>query len=260
MQTRRSQPAQSKGCAHISSAACAISNPRVPRYFDPRAAFRSRESTSRVSSLSLAAGPVQVPEMLGSRAWNLVPLSVFVFHRWLVAHHRHDTDKSKPGKSKGACTGLGQINAVAFNIRPSARDRDHDGMTILLVGDLDFGTKGQRFDQTHDQAPRAAIANLADISCVIMSRQSRRLISSCADLWQTAFAAGSNRVLDLLQRDAHASWIEQGRASTPRCPAIWSWSYRAKPIRIAPSLCADMIFGNDRVRKKQSSAIIAADV
>jgi hypothetical protein len=52
-------------------------------------------------------------------------------------------------------------------------------------------------------------------------------------------------VLDLLQRDAHASWIEQGRASTRRCPAIWSWSYRANPIRIAPSLCADMIFGNE---------------
>jgi putative transposase len=26
--------------------------------------------------------------MLGSRAWNLVPLSVFAFHRWLVANHR----------------------------------------------------------------------------------------------------------------------------------------------------------------------------
>src|SRR5215831_7462695 len=30
-------------------------------------------------------------------------------------------------------------------IRPSVRDRDRDGMTIRLVGDLDFGTKGQRF-------------------------------------------------------------------------------------------------------------------
>src|SRR5262249_35575710 len=67
------------------------------------------------------------------------------FHRWLVAHHRDDTDRSKSGKSKGACTGLGQINAAAFNIRPSVRDRDRDGMTILLVGHLDFGTKGQRF-------------------------------------------------------------------------------------------------------------------
>src|SRR5256884_4132646 len=114
-------------------------------------ASTERSCIARIS-LSLAAGPVQVPEMLGSRAWNLIPLSVLAFHRWLVAHHRHDTDKSKFGKSKGACTGLGQINAVAFNIRPSARDRDHDGMTILLVGDLDFGTKGQRFDQTHDQA------------------------------------------------------------------------------------------------------------
>ena len=67
------------------------------------------------------------------------------FHRWLVAHYRHDANGSKSGKSKGACTGLGQINAAAFNIRPSVHDRDRDGMTILLVGDLDFGTKGQRF-------------------------------------------------------------------------------------------------------------------
>jgi hypothetical protein len=67
------------------------------------------------------------------------------FHQSLIGHHRHDTDRSKSGKSKGACTGLGQIYAAAFNIRPSVRDRDRDCMTILLVGDLDFGTKGQRF-------------------------------------------------------------------------------------------------------------------
>jgi hypothetical protein len=67
--------------------------------------------------------------MLG-RAWNLVPLSAFAFHRRLVAHHRHDTDRSKSIKSKGACTGLGQINAAAFSIRASVRDRDRDGMTI----------------------------------------------------------------------------------------------------------------------------------
>src|SRR5262249_48580522 len=107
MQRRRSQPAQSKGCAHILSAACAVSNPGVPRYFDPDQLSGRDKSTSRVSSLSLAAGPVQVPEMLSSRAWNLVPLSAFAFHRWLVAHHRHDTDRSKSDKSKGTCTGLG---------------------------------------------------------------------------------------------------------------------------------------------------------
>src|SRR5215831_7071334 len=61
------------------------------------------------------------------------------------AHYRHDVDGNKSGKSKGTCTGLGQINAAAFNIRPSVRDRDRDRMAILLVGDLDFGTKGQRF-------------------------------------------------------------------------------------------------------------------
>jgi transposase InsO family protein len=42
----------------------------------------------------------------------------------------------------------------------------------------------------------------------------RELSGSCADLWRAEFTAGSNRVLDLLQRDAHASWIEQGRAPT----------------------------------------------
>ena len=52
------------------------------------------------------------------------------FHRRLVAHHRHDVDRSKSGESKGTCTGLVQINAPAFNIRPSVRDRDGDGMTI----------------------------------------------------------------------------------------------------------------------------------
>jgi hypothetical protein len=54
--------------------------------------------------------------MLGSRAWNLVPLSAFAFHQWLVVQHRHDINGSKSGKSKGACTRLGQINAAAFNI------------------------------------------------------------------------------------------------------------------------------------------------
>ena len=68
-----------------------------------------------------------------------------VAFRWSVARHRHDADRSESGKSEGTCTGLGQINATAFNIRPSVRDRDRDGMTILLVDDLDFGTEGQRF-------------------------------------------------------------------------------------------------------------------
>ena len=67
------------------------------------------------------------------------------YHRCLVAHYRHDADGNKSGKSKGICTGLGQINAAAFNIRSSVRDRDRDGITTLLVGDLDLGTKGQRF-------------------------------------------------------------------------------------------------------------------
>jgi hypothetical protein len=63
----------------------------------------------------------------------------------LVTHHGHDADGSKSGKSKGAGTGLGQINAAASHIGTSVRDRDRNGMTILLVGDLNLGTKGQRF-------------------------------------------------------------------------------------------------------------------
>ena len=66
-------------------------------------------------------------------------------HRPLVAHYRHHADRSKPGKPKGACPGLGQINAAAFNVRSSVRNRDRDGMSGLLVGYLHRGTKGQRF-------------------------------------------------------------------------------------------------------------------
>ena len=42
-------------------------------------------------------------------------------------------------------TTRGQINAAAFNVRSSVRDRDRDGMSGLLVGYLHRGTKGQRF-------------------------------------------------------------------------------------------------------------------
>src|SRR5947207_9684680 len=63
----------------------------------------------------------------------------------LVTHQGHDADGSKSGKSKGAGTGLGQINAAASHIGASIRDRDRNGMTIFLVGDLNFGTEGQRF-------------------------------------------------------------------------------------------------------------------
>ena len=65
--------------------------------------------------------------------------------RSLIAHYRQDGDWSKPGKPKGACTGRGQINAAAFNVRPSVRDRDRNSMSGLLVGYPHRGTKGQRF-------------------------------------------------------------------------------------------------------------------
>jgi hypothetical protein len=128
------------------------------------------------------------------------------------------------------------VEAFPWGTAPSYLIRDNDG----AYGQVFTGRRGQwEFGIARYRRDRPGITHTwsADTAA--------RLSGSCADLWQTAFAAGSNRVLDLLQRDAHASWIEQGRASTPRCPAIWSWSYRANPIRIAPSLCADMIFGNE---------------
>jgi hypothetical protein len=98
--------------------------------------------------------PISIPEQLSGRdrlneAASLTgcPEATFdvAYHRCLVAHYRHDADGNKSCKSKGTCAGLGQINAAAFNIRSSVRDRDRDGITTLLVGDLDLGTKGQRF-------------------------------------------------------------------------------------------------------------------
>jgi len=97
---------------------------------------------------------ISIPEQLSGRdrlneaaSLTSCPEAAFdvAYHRRLVAHYRHDADGNKSGKSKGTCTGLGQINAAAFNIRSSVRDRDRDGITTLLVGDLDLGTKGQRF-------------------------------------------------------------------------------------------------------------------
>jgi hypothetical protein len=74
MQTRRSQPVQSTGCAHFSSAACAVSNPRAPGIF-PERLFRSREPTSRVSSLNLAAAGPAGTGNVGQPNLDLVPLS-----------------------------------------------------------------------------------------------------------------------------------------------------------------------------------------
>jgi hypothetical protein len=134
MQRRRSQPAQSTGCARISSVAWAVSNPRVP-------VFRSRFPLENVNeprlTLKVSRWSCAGTGNLGQSRLELGPAVCFRVSPWL--------DRSKSGKSKGACTRLGQINAAALNIRPSVRDRDRDGLTILLVGDLDFGTKGERF-------------------------------------------------------------------------------------------------------------------
>src|SRR5262249_45438464 len=97
-----------------------IASSRIPRglpwAFDSRAAFRSRR-LNEAASLTSCPGP----------AFDLA------YHRCLVAHYRHDAYGNKSGKSKGTCAGLGQINAAAFNIRPSVGDRDRDGITTLLV-------------------------------------------------------------------------------------------------------------------------------
>src|SRR5262245_12005560 len=64
---------------------------------------------------------------------------------WLLQLAKDRKHWAYTGKSKGTCTGLGQINAAAFNKRPTVRDPHRNGMAVVLVGDLDFGTKGQRF-------------------------------------------------------------------------------------------------------------------
>src|SRR5262245_38341436 len=129
MQRPRSQPALSTGCAHISSAL------RRLKFREGRPGFRF-QSIVPIETVSTKAASLT---SCAEAAFNVA------YHRCLVAHYRHDADGNKSGKSKGTCTGLGQINAAAFNIRPSVRDRDRDGITTLLVGDLDLGTKGQRF-------------------------------------------------------------------------------------------------------------------
>src|SRR5262249_34375129 len=93
-----------------------IKSSRIPRGlpwdFDSRAVFRSNETVS-----TKAASLTSCPEA----AFDVA------YHRCLVAHYRHDADENKSGKPKGTCTGLGQINAAAFNIRPSVRDLSDQG-------------------------------------------------------------------------------------------------------------------------------------
>src|SRR5215831_16822512 len=129
MQRPRSQPALSTGCAHISSALRRLKfREGLPGIPIPEQ-LSGRDRLNEAASLTSCPGP----------AFDLA------YHRCLVAHYRHDAYGNKSGKSKGTCAGLGQINAAAFNIRPSVGDRDRDGITTLLVRDLDLGTKGQRF-------------------------------------------------------------------------------------------------------------------
>ena len=52
------------------------------------------------------------------------------------------------------------------------------------------------------------------------------LPGSCADLWRTAFAARPAILLSLLQRDAHASGIEQGHSPPP--PSIQRTGYHCQ--------------------------------
>jgi hypothetical protein len=73
-----------------------------------------------------------------------------------------------------------------------------------------------------------------------------RLLGSCSYLRCTAPAAGSDGVFLLLQPDAHAPVLGQGRSARPSYPATWGHRYRADFVRAASLLRADMIFGNDR--------------
>jgi hypothetical protein len=100
------------------------------------------------------------------------------------------------------------VEAFPWGTAPSYLIRDNDG---TYGADLHRPTAGNGNSGSPDIAE---IALAERIRGAPDRDTAARLSGSCADLWQTAFAAGSNRVLDLLQRDAHASWIEQGRAST----------------------------------------------
>src|SRR5262245_36767167 len=93
---------------------------------------------------------------------------------------------------------------------------------------------------------RTALA-LAKPICGTLDRDaSPRVLGSCLDLGRPAFAPNSDVICALLQRNPHAPGISQGRAATTCCPTMRKDRHNANSVRIASSLCPDMIFGRDR--------------
>jgi hypothetical protein len=86
---------------------------------------------------------------------------------------------------------------------------------------------------------------------VVCARRLRRTL--CRYSWSShphreraASAANAGFIFVLLQRVAHALGVGEGCAVTASYPEVRSDHHHANSFRTAPSLCADMIFGNDR--------------
>src|SRR5262249_35311661 len=134
------------------------------------------------------------------------------YHRCLVAHYRHDADENKSGKPKGTCTGLGQINAAAFNIRPSVRDRDRDGITTLLVGDLDLGTKGQRFvRRRHGVVVERDAAGGFGSKLRRVSHGVHRCDTVFGKNWNVEQTQNTSAAINRRMRDPRFSWLDAPR-------------------------------------------------
>src|SRR6266508_1269944 len=76
---------------------------------------------------------------------------------------------------------------------------------------------------------------------------SARVPRSCFDRRRAASAANAGLIFVLLQRVAHALGVGKGCAVTTSYPEVRSDHHHANSFRTAPSLCADMIFGKDKV-------------
>jgi len=90
-----------------------------------------------------------------------------------------------------------------------------------------------------------------DLECIVTGTVECRTRSH---LGRTAFATDPDFVFALLQCDAHAPGVGQGRAAATIRPTIWDPYRHTNLVRVASLLRADMIFGKDR-----RMASIAAD-
>jgi len=110
-----------------------------------------------------------------------------------------------------------------------------------------FGLRGSQTDQSHPLAMAESVCGTTDRDVAA------RLFRSRFRLRRRASAAGSDCVFLLLQPDAHAPVVGQGRSARPSYPATWGHRYRADFVRAASLLRADMIFGNDSPHAAQTS-------